>query len=76
MEDGSMDLEDREIGMYVRINSDSWDDIGLYKVIKYQLFEINQASTAIELTLEDSSGATIKKTVPAHWVEWIKDEER
>jgi hypothetical protein len=71
-----MVVEDREVGMYVRINSDSWDDIGLYKVIKCQLFEINQTSTAIELTLEDSSGATIKKTVPAHWVEWIKDEER
>ncbi len=62
--------------MYVKINSDSWDDVGkLYKVIKYQLFEVN-TSTAIELSLEDSSGATIKKVVPAHWVEWIKDEDR
>ena len=70
-----MVVEDREVGMYVRINSDSWDDMGVFKVIKYQLFEV-LSSTAIELTLEDSSGATIKKVVPAHWVEWIKDEER
>lgn len=72
-----MDLKDREISMYVRINSDSWDDIGLFKVIKYQQFELNQfGSTALELTLEDSTGATIKKVVPTHWVEWIKDEDR
>ena len=58
---------------YIRINSDDWADAGkLYKVIEY--YRPNpDTSSAVNLTLEDPSGETIKKVVPFHWVEWIED---
>lgn len=59
---------------FVRINDDSWDDIKeQYKVIEY--YRRNHGtSSAVEMTLETSSGEIIKKVFPFHWIEWMEGD--
>ena len=55
-----------------RLDTDRWDDVGIYKVISYYR---RSNSTAVELLLETPDGTQVSKVVAVHQIEWIEDDE-
>lgn len=58
--------------MKCRLDTDRWDDVGIYTVISSYR---RPNSTAVELLLEKSDGTQISKVVAVHQIEWIEDDE-
>lgn len=58
--------------MKCRLNTDNWDDVGVYFVRSYAR---RPDSTAVELELEDSNGVVSNKVVAFHQIEWIEENE-
>lgn len=61
----------QDIGSYIRIDSDQWEDAGkIWFVLEYYQRE---NSTAVELTLKDFSGIIHRRVVANHQIEWIEE---
>ncbi len=58
--------------MKCRLNTDSWDDLGVeYIVLAYSK---SNSSTAVKLELEAQDGTIVTRSVASHQIEWIDDE--
>jgi hypothetical protein len=58
--------------MKCKLDTDRWDDVGIYTVISSYR---RANSTAVELLLEKSDGTQVSKVVAVHQIEWIEDDE-
>jgi hypothetical protein len=58
---------------YIRINNDSWDDVGVI----YGVLEYNKSgdSTGIHLVLENrETKEIIRRVVAEHQIEWLEEK--
>lgn len=58
--------------MKCKLDTDRWDDAGIYTVISSYR---RANSTAVELLLERSDGTQVSKVVAVHQIEWIEEDE-
>lgn len=61
----------QDLSSYIRLDNDKWEDVG--KVWFVQEYCQRENSTAVELTLKDSSGIIHKRVVAKHQIEWIEE---
>ena len=59
---------------YIKIDSDMWSDAGnVWFVHKH---ETNPNSTAVKLTIEDTTNGEIQtRTVPQNQIEWLEPKD-
>jgi hypothetical protein len=59
---------------YIKIDSDMWADAG--KVWFVHKHETNPNSTAVKLTIEDTTNGEIQiRTVPQNQIEWLEPKD-
>jgi len=58
--------------MKCRLNTDSWDDLGVEYVV--HSYSRREESTGVILNLEYPDGTLETRTVAIHEIEWIDDE--
>jgi len=59
---------------YIKIDSDMWSDAG--KVWFVHKHETNPNSTAVKLTIEDTTNGEIQtRTVPQNQIEWLEAKD-